>query len=85
MDDKNSNVVIQVIDEGEGIPETEIGRMFEPFERITDPRAVIEGLGLGLAICKTIVEAHNGTITYQRTDSARNAKSVFQVTLPVAE
>lgn len=84
-DDENSNVVIQVIDEGEGIPETEIGRMFEPFERITDPRAAIEGLGLGLAICKTIVEAHNGVIAYQRTDSARNAKSVFQVTLPVAE
>ena len=73
-----------IADGGQGIPNSEIDRIFEPFERITDSNKPIEGLGLGLAICKTIVEAHDGTITYQRTEG-RNGKSVFEVKLPITE
>lgn len=36
-DDTEENIIIQVTDQGTGIPESEIGRMFEPFERITAP------------------------------------------------
>ena len=74
-------VTFTVSDKGEGIPDTEVARIFEPFERITKTDTPIEGLGLGLAICKTIVEAHQGTISYSRT-TGRNTTSTFQVTLP---
>lgn len=79
-------VTFAVSDEGEGIPETEIHRIFEPFERITKTDTPIEGLGLGLAICKTIVEAHQGTLTYHSPNDTRrrNPGSTFTVTLPLA-
>lgn len=48
---------IEVIDSGKGIPEDERDRVFEPFR---SSRA--EGTGLGLAVCKAIVEAHGGRI-----------------------
>jgi K+-sensing histidine kinase KdpD len=78
-----SNVIFQVVDQGPGIPKSDQDRIFEPFERITSNSKTIEGLGLGLAICKTIVEAHNGTITYRRIHP-RTGGSIFEIILPTA-
>ena len=50
-------VVAYVVDRGTGISEAELGQIFEPF--VTSKR---EGLGLGLAICRTIVTAHRGRL-----------------------
>ncbi len=77
------NIMFQVIDSGKGIPDSEVQRIFKPFERIIKTGNPIEGLGLGLTICKTIVEAHFGTITYRRIDKKKGG-SIFEVTLPVA-
>ena len=52
--------VLSVLDEGKGIPEEELGLVFEKFHRV--PGTVSTGLGLGLAIVKTIAEIHNGTV-----------------------
>jgi signal transduction histidine kinase len=52
------NVSVAVCDQGAGIPENEHSRIFEKFYRRGDK----EGAGLGLAVCKSIVEAHNGRI-----------------------
>ena len=50
-------IVIQVIDTGIGIPETEMGSIFKPFYT-TKP----SGVGLGLTYCRRTVEAHGGII-----------------------
>jgi hypothetical protein len=52
---------VEVIDDGPGIPENEIENLFKPYHRIQQDR-LISGLGLGLAICKQIIEAHGGKI-----------------------
>src|SRR5690606_20914393 len=55
------HVVMQVRDHGPGIPEEEVARVFERFERAVSPRHY-GGLGLGLYVARQIVEAHGGTI-----------------------
>lgn len=55
------NLIIQVLDSGSGVPDSELKRIFEKFYRIPDPESV-SGTGLGLSICNGIVEAHGGRI-----------------------
>jgi two-component system, OmpR family, sensor histidine kinase KdpD len=56
---------ISVLDEGKGIPEQNLGSVFEKFNR-GDRTGETGGIGLGLSICKGLVEAHNGRIWVQR-------------------
>ena len=57
------SVVIRVQDDGQGIPEAHMANVFEPFFRIDPSRSkTTGGYGLGLSMCKRIVEAHGGTI-----------------------
>lgn len=56
-----NKVKIEVKDEGFGIPEEDLVRIFDKFYRAVKPRQ-ITGTGLGLSICKGIVEAHGGQI-----------------------
>jgi len=59
----SSFAVIQVRDRGMGIPEEDLPYIFEPFYRVEKSRSqTIKGYGLGLNLCKTIMEAHNGRI-----------------------
>ena len=56
-------VVIEVRDHGVGIPEEDLPYIFEPFYRVEKSRSqIIKGYGLGLNLCKTIMEAHKGKI-----------------------
>ena len=76
------SATIQVIDTGEGIPATELPRIFERFYRVDKARArQTGGTGLGLAIVRHVAEAHGGTV---RVDSELGRGSTFTVTLPVA-
>ena len=68
-------VEVWVADEGIGIPEHEIERIFEPF-RQAEGRG---SSGIGLAICKAVAEAHNGAI---RVDRTPGGGATFRVTLP---
>ena len=71
------HVVVMVEDTGTGIEEADRNRVFEAFFT-TKP----EGMGMGLSICRSIVEAHGGRITALR---ANPHGSMFQVVLPVEE
>ncbi len=75
---------ILVCDTGIGIPDEHLERIFDRFHRV-DTRLTREasGLGLGLAICKRIVELHNGLIWAENTSKGEG--SVFHVRLPIDE
>jgi signal transduction histidine kinase len=68
-------VMVQVADGGPGIPEGELERVFESFYSTK-----AEGLGIGLAICRKLVEAHGGALWASHNPGGG---AVFQFTLPV--
>jgi signal transduction histidine kinase len=71
-----------VTDDGPGIPARDLERIFEPFFRVDPSRSrKTGGYGLGLSICKRIVEAHGGRIAAGAVDP-RGAR--FTITLPAA-
>jgi two-component system phosphate regulon sensor histidine kinase PhoR len=73
-------VVISVTDNGPGIPRSEHLRIFERFYRGSDVSArAIEGTGLGLAMARHVVEAHNGVI---HLESEIGKGSTFSLVLP---
>lgn len=57
-----TEALLTVADRGPGIPETETGRMLQPFTRMEEARSNTRGAGLGLAIIDHIARAHNGRI-----------------------
>lgn len=76
--DHDEVVTFEVGDDGIGIPEDELEKIFEPFVR-GHAAQEIEGTGLGLSIVKKAVELLNGNI---RIESRPGRGSVFKVTLP---
>ena len=70
----------RVSDNGTGISPQHRGRVFRLFQRLHD-RPDVAGSGIGLAICKKIVERHGGTIDF---DSTPGAGTTFHFTLPAA-
>jgi PAS domain S-box-containing protein len=71
---------IYVEDNGIGFDEKYLDKIFEPFQRLHGRSSEYEGVGMGLAICKKIVERHGGKIT-ARSEAGKG--STFIVTLPV--
>lgn len=53
---------LTVDDQGSGVPEAELGSIFEPFQRSSNASASRNGYGLGLAIARRAIESHGGTI-----------------------
>lgn len=74
-DKENAQLVIRCTDNGCGIPDDELDKIFDPFYSHKE-----SGTGLGLSLSKRIVEAHGGTIT---ASSSHKSGTVFTVTLPV--
>lgn len=74
-------VMVEVVDEGLGVPPDQAGRLFQKFERVRSPEHLkIPGTGLGLYICKRIVEGHRGRIW---VESEPGQGSTFAFTLPL--
>jgi signal transduction histidine kinase len=79
VSEKQKALLISVTDKGPGIPKDKQEEIFEPFKRLaTEDQA--KGLGLGLVVCKRLVEAHGGEIW---VESEEGKGCTFVFTLPV--
>lgn len=83
LEKHDERMFITIEDSGIGIPTDDQPHVFERFYRVNNVQhQAIEGTGLGLPICKTIVEQHGGTIT---VESAENVGTKFTIQLPILE
>jgi PAS domain S-box-containing protein len=78
---EGAHVRVEVSDTGLGIAPEHLSRLFEPFQRGAQQQSSIEGTGIGLAVCKSLVEVMGGRIEVQ---SAPGKGSLFAVELPPA-
>ena len=77
---RRGDAVIEVKDDGIGIPEEEQGRIFEKFYRVNDVLSrTVEGSGIGLAFVREVARAHGGRVAVK---SGKGEGSTFTVTLP---
>ena len=75
-------MLVTITDQGMGIPQDQLPRLFQKFSRVDTPEAKeIKGSGLGLWICREIVKAHGGHIW---VESARSVGTTFSFTLKKA-
>jgi len=77
---KGDMVEVSVIDQGLGIPSGLLPNIFRKFYRSHRSRASVAGIGIGLFICRAIVESHGGEI---KVESAEEKGTTFTVSLPV--
>src|SRR6202034_823111 len=77
------SVVLQIVDEGEGIPQGDLEHIFDKFYRVQKTDHVRPGTGLGLAISRGFIEAMHGTIAAANRRDRRGA--VFTLSLPGAD
>jgi signal transduction histidine kinase len=80
--ERPGSVEVRVSDTGEGIEPSFLPHMFDAFRQADTPRRA-QGVGLGLAIARELVEAHKGQIAAESDGMGRG--STFVVTLPTAE
>ena len=77
-------VITNLLDEGEGIAEADVSNLFKIFYTSkTRSVDVKRGIGLGLTICETVVNAHGGTIIGRNRTDRKGAEFIF--TLPLTE
>lgn len=72
--------IVDVIDDGYGIPDGELAHIFESYRRVKEHEHIAVGTGLGLAIVKNLVEAHEGQISVQ---SQLDMGSTFTIKIPL--
>ncbi len=78
MLEENGHLLLQVADDGPGVPEADRERIFEKFAQVKGTER--RGAGLGLTFCKMVVEAHGGTLTVEDSELGG---ALFKVWLPL--
>ena len=78
---ENNSLAVSITDQGCGMSEEETVRIFEPFERLQQKTGNVKGIGLGLVVCRHLIEAHGGKIS---VESQVGKGSTFTFTLPLA-
>ncbi len=76
----DNQIVMEVLDSGPGLPAGSESQVFEKFYR--GNHVGVPGVGLGLPICRGIVEAHGGTL---RAENRPKGGALFRITLPMLE
>jgi PAS domain S-box-containing protein len=76
----NDNLMVKIRDTGRGIDDYDKERIFQPYNRIESDRQHFSGLGLGLALCKQLVDLHGGKLWIE---THKNQGTIFFFTLPV--
>jgi two-component system phosphate regulon sensor histidine kinase PhoR len=76
----NDYLITEITDQGEGISVEDQDKLFELFQRLGQTVRHTSGIGLGLVVCKRLVEAHSGWI---KVDSTPGKGSVFYFAIPV--
>ncbi len=79
--EKGGAIIVEIHDTGPGISEEEQQRLFQPYHRQMSDREHLSGLGLGLALCKYLVELHDGKIWVK---SRLGKGTTFGFSIPVA-
>jgi two-component system sensor histidine kinase KdpD len=79
----DGGTAVDVIDSGQGIPEDERERVFDMFYMAKQPDDRQHGVGLGLTICRSIVEAHGGTISALPGENSRG--TCMRILLPTTD
>ncbi len=86
VEEEKDNLIIKVCDNGLGIPQGEIEKIFKDFYRATNIKKIgVEGSGLGLSVVKQIVERHGGTVNVQSPSHLSTNKypgTCVKITLP---
>lgn len=77
----NDTYQIKVTDTGVGIPQHQLENLFEPFQRLGHESSDIEGSGIGLTICQSLMEMMNGSV---QVESVPGKGSCFSIELPLA-
>ncbi|HEX76072.1 MAG TPA: PAS domain-containing sensor histidine kinase [Dehalococcoidia bacterium] len=77
---KNDALIVEVQDMGPGIAKENQQKIFDAYYRVESDRQRLDGLGLGLALCKTIVESHGGKIW---VESEKGKGSTFGFSVPL--
>ena len=84
LEDNVFNLHIEVNDTGMGIPEDKIECVFEPFQQLSPTRIYNRGVGLGLPICKKIIDALGGKIKIESVEG-KGSRFTLDFSFPVAE
>ncbi len=78
--ERYTSLVVEIEDTGPGIAKEDQWQLFTPYRRLENERQRLRGLGLGLALCKTLVELHGGKIW---VESDKGKGSIFAFSLPM--
>jgi len=78
----DGNAKLMVSDDGPGIDKEHLEKIFQRFYRVPETRMAVRGSGLGLYICRQIIDAHSGKIT---AESRTGKGTVFHITLPIVK
>ena len=79
---ENGQLEIDFKDNVLGLPPTAFEQVFAPFFRAENVHGKVKGHGIGLSLCKSIVELHDGKITFQ---SELSKGSHFKICLPIQQ
>lgn len=74
----DGRTLIEVADDGTGVPDHEIPHLFEPYRRFQDSQGVTGSIGLGLFVSRTLAELMGGAVGYRR----QSGETVFRLELP---
>jgi signal transduction histidine kinase len=79
---RSRKAIVEVEDNGVGIPAAERERVFDRLYRVVDPQVVVPGIGLGLYICRQLAQSYSGSLVVESSKPGKG--SVFALALPIS-